>query len=163
HEKKEMKCFSLEETGRFLDTAQNSKWFVLFFLAIETGMRPEEYLGLQWKDIDFDLGTASVKRALVWQKGGGFNFTEPNTTRSRRNIPLSARLLGNLKTHKRNQLEMRLPLGPAYENLDLVFATEIGTPLNSKNIISRHFRPLLKKAGLTQIRLYDLRHTMATL
>jgi integrase len=58
---------------------------------------------------------------------------------------------------------MKLKLGSAYENLDLVFASEVGTPIQPKNLIDRHFKPLLKKAELPGIRLYDLRHTTASL
>ena len=163
YERREMKYLTSEQTNSFLSTAKESKLFVLFLLAIETGMRPEEYLGLQWKDVDFENGVLVVRRALVWRKGGGFIFTEPKTTRSRRNIPISSRMVGALRIHKRIQLEKRLILGSEYQNFDLVFASEIGTALSNKNIISRHFRPLLKKAGLPQIRLYDLRHTTATL
>lgn len=163
HEKKEMKYLSSEQTSRFLSTAKQSKWFVLFLLAIETGMRPEEYFGLQWKDIDFDQGVLVVRRALVFVKGGGFIFTQPKTSRSSRNIPLSIRIISELKDYKRGQLQKRLILGSCYENYDLVFASGLGTPLSNKNIINRHFRPLLKKADLPQIRLYDLRHTTATL
>ncbi|HEV7642922.1 MAG TPA: tyrosine-type recombinase/integrase [Pyrinomonadaceae bacterium] len=163
HEKKEMKYLSSEQTNIFLTTAQASKWFVLFLLAIETGMRPEEYLGLQWKDIDFEGSVLVVRRALVWLKGGGFIFTEPKTSRSRRSIPLSNRVTLELRNFKRRQLEKRLILGTEYQNNDLVFASEIGSPLSNKNIANRHFKPLLKKAGLPEIRLYDLRHTTATL
>nr|MBA2494669.1 site-specific integrase [Acidobacteriota bacterium] len=117
-----------------------------------------------WKDIDFEQKALSVRRAIVWKrKGGGFTFTEPKTKKSRRSIPISNSVINALKTHRRNQLEAKLKLGAAYENLDLVFASEVGTPIQPKNLLDRHFRPLLKKAGLPSIRLYDLRHTTATL
>lgn len=128
-------------------------------------MRPEEYLGLQWKDIDLSTGTVTVQRALVWKrKGGGWTLEEPKTSKSRRTIPLSASIIGELATHRKEQLEERLKLGPAYAKHDFVFATEIGTPLLTSNLTRRHFKPILKKANLSQtIRLYDLRHTCATL
>jgi integrase len=68
-----------------------------------------------------------------------------------------------LKTHRRRQLEERIKLGADYQNLDLVFASEAGTPIQPKNLIDRYFKPLLEKAGLPNIRLYDLRHTTASL
>ena len=82
---------------------------------------------------------------------------------SRRFIPLSTSAIDELKKHKRRQGERRLKLGEQYENHDLVFATEMGTPLLWRNLTRRHFKPLLRKAGLPEIRLYDLRHTTATL
>jgi integrase len=56
-----------------------------------------------------------------------------------------------------------MTLGSNYTNLDLVFATELGTPISSKNLRDRHFRPLTTKAGLSEIRYYELRPTTATL
>jgi integrase len=72
-------------------------------------------------------------------------------------------VLNALKIHRRNQLEERMKLGTDYQNLDLVIASEIGTPIQPKNLIDRHFKPLLKKAKLPDMRLYDLRHTTASL
>ena len=89
-EKAEMKYFSPDEVSKFLLKAKSDKYFLIFLLALETGMRPEEYLAVQWKDIDLETGVLSVRRALVSnRKGGGFKFEEPKTSKSRRSIPLS--------------------------------------------------------------------------
>jgi integrase len=69
-ERKEMRALSKEEAGRFLAEAEKDKHGVVFAFALATAMRPEEYLALQWKDIDFGKGTATVQRTLVWRKGG---------------------------------------------------------------------------------------------
>lgn len=159
----EMKCFTPDETKLFLEVAKSDKFYALFYLAVETGMRPEEYLGLQWKDINFEQRSLSVQRAVVEVKGGGFIFDELKTSRSRRSIPLSSSLLNVLKVHRRNQLEERLKLGASYQYFDTVFASEVGTPIMHRNLLRRHFKPLLSKAKLPDIRLYDLRHTTATL
>jgi integrase len=161
--KTEMMYFTPEETTKFLSTAKESKWYALFLLAIESGMRPEEYLALQWKDLDFENKTLSVKRAVNKTKSGGYIFVEPKTNRSRRNIPISNSCISALKTHRRKQLEERMKLGENYENLDLIFASEIGSVYDIKNLRNRHFKPIRDKAKLPKIRLYDLRHTMATL
>ena len=162
-EKVEMMYFTPKETARFLEAAKDDKFFPAFLLAIETGMRPEEYLGLQWKDVDFENKSLSVRRALVVKKGGGFIFTEPKTKKSRRSIPISNTLIKTLKAHRHRQLEERMRLGANYQTFDLVFASEIGTPLLHGNLLRRHFKPIRDKAGLPKIRLYDLRHTTATL
>lgn len=78
-------------------------------------------------------------------------------------LPLPASVLDELKAHRKKQLEECLKLGQAYQNNDFVFATEIGSPLLPSNLTRRHFKPILKKAELSEIRLYDLRHTCATL
>ena len=162
-EKVEMMYFTPKETAKFLEAAKGDKFFPAFLLAIETGMRPEEYLGLQWKDINFENKVLSVRRALVVKKGGGFIFTEPKTKKSRRSIPISNTLIKTLKAHRRKQLEERLKLGASYQTFDLVFASEIGMPLLHGNLLRRHFKPIRDKANLPKIRLYDLRHTTATL
>ncbi len=163
--RKEMKALSPEEAKRFLEAAKKDKWFIIFTLAISTGMRPEEYLGLQWKDIDFEKGRAVVQRALVWKrKGGGWSLQEPKTSQSRRTIPLPASVTSELKKHRKKQLVERMALGQGYQNFDFVFATEIGTPILPSNLTRRHFKPILKNANLPEsVRLYDLRHTCATL
>ncbi len=132
-------------------------------MTIETGLRPGEYLGLQWKDIDLETGSLSVRRAVKVRNGGGFYFTEPKTKKSRRSIPLSQTVIAALKAHKRDQLEESFKLGSDYQRNDLIFANEIGVPILLGNLRGRHFDRILKKVGLPLIRLYDLRHTTATL
>ena len=161
---REMQALSPEEAARFLEVAATDKWSIIFNLALATGMRPEEYLGLQWKDVDLQNGGLTVQRALIWQSKEGWHFSEPKTPRSRRNIPVPPSVLRGLIEHKRKQAEHRLKKGQEYQNYDLVFATSEGTPLLRRNLVRRHFKPLLKLAGLDEsIRLYDLRHSCATL
>ncbi len=163
--RKEMQAFSPEEARRFLDAAREDRWGIIFELALITGMRPGEYLALQWKDIDFERHVITVQRTLSWRrKGGGWYFGEPKTNRSRRSIPIPKSLVQGLKEHKRHQAEERLKAGPDYQNHDLVFATAEGSPLMHQNLMRRHFKPILKLAGLSEsFRMYDLRHSCATL
>jgi integrase len=161
--KREMQCFTPEETAVFLQYAKSDRYYAAFVLAIETGMRPEEYLGLKWSDIDFGSCRLSVRRALVVRKGGGFAFTEPKTPQSRRSIPLSQSAIAVLKSHRKEQLEARMLNRDVYEENDLVFPSELGTPTLYGNLDRRHFKKIIQAAGLKKIRLYDLRHTMATL
>jgi integrase len=160
-----MRCLSAEDVARFLGALKSARSAALFAFAIATGMRLEEYFALQWKDLDLTAGTATVQRALVWrQKGGGWYFTEPKTSRSRRTIPLPASTVKALGAHRIRQAEERLKAGSAYDNHDLVFATVMGGPRAIQNLTRRHFKPALERAKLPEsIRLYDLRHTCATL
>ena len=162
--KTEMKALSPEEADRFLRAASENRWSTLFALAMTTGMRPGEYLALQWKDVDLKAGTVMVQRALVRRKDGGWEFAEPKTPRSRRTIPLPPSVVAALVEHKRKQAEERLAKGPEYKNQGLVFATSTGQPLDQINLSRRHFKPILKAAGLPDtFRMYGLRHTCATL
>lgn len=163
--RKEMQALSPKEAGQFLAAAQQSKLGTLFSFVLITGLRPSEFLGLQWKDVDLDpnKGTISVQRALHWRSKQGWYFAETKTSRSRRSIPLPTSLVDALRAHRKRQHEERLKLGQAYQQNDLVFATRDGGPLNWRNVI-RYYKEILKVAGLPEtMRLYDLRHTCATL
>ena len=92
--RKEIKAFSPEEAACFLDAAKEDRHGVLLAFALVTGMRPEEYFGLQWKDVDWKQGAATIQRALIWRtKGGGLYFSETKTSRSRRTIPLPGSMI----------------------------------------------------------------------
>lgn len=100
---------------------------------------------------------------ITYRKGGGWYFSEPKTKQSRRTIPLPASTIQELRAHRRQQLEAKLKLGAVWNDLDLIFASEIRPPLNPPNV-TRAFKKALEKAKIrTSIRLYDLRHTTATL
>lgn len=159
---KERRVLAPDEAANFLEAAATMPHGLIFEFALLTGMRPEEYLALQWADIDFERDTAQVRRALVRHKKS-WSFEEPKTARSRRTVYLPAPLLQKLVAHKRRQGEARLKLGAAWQAFDLVFCSDEGTPLTIPNITYRYFRPILTAANLPRIRLYDLRHTCATL
>ena len=159
---KERRVLSQEEAILLLQVASGMPRGLIFEFALMTGMRPEEYLALQWGDIDFTRGTATVQRALIRHKKE-WSFEETKTARSRRTVPLPATLLHKLSEHKRKQAEERLKAGPAWQPNGLVFCSKTGTPLSIPSLTYRYFRPILKKAELPQIRLYDLRHSCATL
>jgi integrase len=162
----EMQSLTPKEAARFLKEAESDRWSALFVLALATGLRPSEYLGLKWSDVDLDRGVINVQRSLHWRsyKTGDWYFGEPKTPRSRRRIPLPASAVRALVEHRRHQAEERLKAGPDYKNLDLVFATVEGHPLIRLNIVQKHFKPILERAMLPPtVRLYDLRHSCATL
>ncbi|HXD33676.1 MAG TPA: tyrosine-type recombinase/integrase [Pyrinomonadaceae bacterium] len=162
----EMQSLTPAEAASFLEAAGSDRWYALFSLALATGLRPSEYLGLKWADIDLEQGVLNVQRSLHWRtfKAGDWYFGEPKTPRSRRRIPLPASVVRALTAHRLRQNEARLEAGPEYKNLDLVFATLEGQPLIRLNVVQKHFKPILERAKLpTTLRLYDLRHSCATL
>lgn len=161
--KAEMQALSPVEAARFLEAAASDKWYAVFAFALATGCRPGEYLALQWKDVDLRASVATIQRSITWANGA-WQFIEPKTVHSRRTIPLPGSVTKALQEHRRRQAEERLAMGPAYENHDLVFASNEGTPLDAHNLTNRHFKAILKRAGLpNNFRLYDLRHSCATL
>lgn len=148
-----------QEAQRFLEACRCSDHGTLFSFALGTGMRPGEYLALQWPDFDWKRARVQVCRTLYRpRKGGGWRFEAPKTRRSYRSVSLAAGLLEELEAHRAAQR----PVQPGQP--DLVFRTDEGTPLDSTNLLRRHLRPILKAADLDpRMTLYSMRHTHATL
>jgi integrase len=160
----EMHPLSEEEARTFLETAQASgdRFEALYVVAITTGLRRGELLGLRWKDADLERGTLRVGRALV-REGGRHALGETKTKRGRRQVNLTPRTVSALKGHRKRQLEETMRLAGLYKDHGLIFASTVGTPVNPENLVKRSFKPLLKSGGLPEIRFHDLRHTCATL
>ena len=160
----EMRPLSEGEACTFLDVARASgdRFEPLYVLAITTGLRRGELLGLRWEDVDLERGTLRVGRSLVREEGR-HTVGETKTRRGRRQVNLTPRTVNALKAHRKRQLEERMRLAETYKDHGLVFSTSIGTPVNPENLVNRSFKPLLEKAGLPKIRFHNLRHTCATL
>jgi integrase len=160
----EMHPLSEAEARTLLNAARETgdRFEALYVLAITTGLRRGELLGLRWDDADLARGTLRVGRALV-REGGRYVVGETKTKRGRRRVNLTPRTVAALKAHRKRQLEQRVRLASLYEDHGLIFASEKGTPLNPENLVKRSFKPLLQRAGLPEIRFHDLRHTCATL
>jgi integrase len=92
----------------------------------------------------------------------GLVSSEPKNA-SRRTVDLLQRAAEALRSHRKRQMEEQPTVGVQWTDNGLVFTTTIGTPLDAQKIVNRHFKPLLKRAGLPDIRWHDLRHTYATL
>jgi integrase len=151
-----------DQARKLLDAARGNKFEALYVLSLTVGLRMGEALGLRWSDIDFHAKTLRVSRQLQRVRdGGGLVFSEPKNA-SRRTVNLPERAVEALKSHRKRQLEERVK-ATHYEDSGLVFATGKGTPLDAQNVVNRHFKPLLKRADLPDIRWHDLRHTYATL
>jgi integrase len=133
----------------------------LFHVAIASGLRQGELLGLRWEDVDFGAGTVTVRRALQRIDKRPV-FVEPKTDRSRRTVNLPASAVAALKIQKDRQTFARQAAGEHWQEQDLVFASTIGTPLDAPNVTHR-LQALLKEAGLPRQRFHDLRHCCASL
>ncbi len=142
-----------------LSAARGDRLEALYVLAIHTGLRRSEILGLRWADVDLDAGTLSVQRSL--ERGGAFN--PPKRNKSRRTVKLTGQAAEALKSHRARQNEERLGLGSLWEDHGLVFPNRLGKPMHAENLYHREFKPLLKKAGLSGFTFHSLRHTCATL
>ena len=158
--REEIRPLNAEQARRLLRSASGERLEAFYVLAVHTGMRPGELLGLRWQDITLsdEGGTLQLNRAL-----SDGEFTMPKTKGSRRRIRLSAGSARALKAHRKRQLEEMMERPRLWQDHGLVFPSSVGTPLSHRNVV-RSFKVLLKCADLPpSVRLYDLRHTCATL
>ena len=160
----EMKFLDENQVQHFLIAAQtrDDRFYALYHLAVSTGMRMGELLGLKWEDLDKEQAALHIQRQLTRLHGIGLRLMPPKTKAATRRIDLGQQSLEVLKQHQERQFQDMATAGDRWEENDLIFASTIGTFINPSNL-RREFKPLLKKAGLPQIRFHDLRHTAASL
>ncbi len=162
--RREMKFLDEAQVRILLTTASKigDRLFPLYYLAIHTGLRISELMGVKWGDIEFERKTLQVNRQVLHTKGGGFLFTEPKSSSGKRSVVIGEKALAVLKTQCENVKVLRAQANGNWTDLDLVFPSNAGTPLTPSNI-RRGFRKVLKVSNVPKIRFHDLRHTAASL
>lgn len=160
---KTMVVLDAAEAAVFIEKCGEMPCGLIFEFALETAMRPEEYLALRWSDI---VGREIiVQRAVQFHRSGGsYYYKDIKTKNGRRRLPVSDRLRARLTRHRYLQLEHRLQMKGTWFNEDLVFPNTIGRAFSITNLTRRYFRPLMDACGFDKhLTLYGLRHTCATL
>lgn len=160
--RKEMQTLNDNQTRAFLSTCTDTRYEALFWLAVTTGMRQGEIIGLKWSDLDWRTKQLKIQRQLQRQNNGGLVFSEPKSAAGKRSIILSAVMIAKLHDQQERQYKEMLAAGADWQENDLVFPSVIGTPLDHSNLF-KDFKEILKRAELPNIRFHDLRHTAATL
>lgn len=161
--RREMHTLSRDEVAAFLDAAHGERLEALFILDLATGMRQGEALALRWCDVDLNTGKVRIRATLYRRKAGDFAFTATKTRESDRTLLLPPSAVEALRAHRIRQNEERLRLGEIWQDNDLVFCAEDGSPLDGQSVTRYHFRRVLRRAGLSSMRFHELRHTYATL
>jgi len=171
----EVKALSPVEANKLLATARGDRLRAVWVIALSLGLRRSELLGLSWSGIDLERRTLRVARG-VQRVDGHLVLDELKSATSHRTLPLPHVVVEALEVHRTRQANERLVAGRAWQDCDLVFCTEIGTPLDPRNL-NRSFRALLIRAGVgvdpvetadgrtgwtTRVRLHDLRHSCAS-
>jgi integrase len=151
-----------EQVRVLLDAVNGDRLEALYVLAVTIGLRQGELLGLKWDDIDLEIETLQVRRTLTTAKGGPV-LSAPKTKGRRRTVRLSQTASEALRSHLERQLEEIDRVGDLWRENGLIFASESGEPLSRQHVTAHRFKPLLRRAGLPEIRFHDLRHTCATL
>lgn len=153
---------TVAEARQLLQAAKTDRLHALYELALRTGLRKGELLGLHWEDLDLDAGTASIRRSLQRTRTGGLTALPTKTRASERRIALPTECVNTLKIHRDRQEEERIAAGAGWKDSNLVFATPTGKPIDPANM-TRRFAAFLSRTGLRRIRFHDLRHSTATL
>jgi len=161
-QRSEMHTMNEDELHTFLETAQRTPYYVLFYLALFTGMRRSELLALRWCDFDLLLCQVYVTRSLHHLRTGEIIFRAPKTAKGRRMVSLSPSAALLLQEHKDKQEATRASLGISLKDDDLVFSDLEGKPL-LPDTVSHVWAKLVKRSGLEGVRLHDARHTHASL
>jgi integrase len=161
-QRREMQSLSPEQARRFLDAVRGNRFEALYVLAISTGMRQGELLGLRWRDVDLAGRSLRVTGSIQYVRGHGLGLSSPKTRSSRRQVMLSQIAVDALDRRKEAQKQERTRSGDKWQDTDFVFTTRDGKALYATNIKSS-FCKLLVACGLPRIRFHDLRHTAATL
>jgi integrase len=149
--KREIVPLSREQARTLLDAARGEPLRAFYVLAVTTGMRNGELLGLQWRDVDLEAETLRVRRSV-------FNgvVSPPKTAAGNRTVRLTGMAVVALREHRLVLARQRIS--------EWVFPSRMGTPLSVHNVHNRSWKPLLERAGLpASTRMHDLRHTCATL
>lgn len=148
-EGKKIRVLTPAEITTFLDTVKDQKYRTLFMLAIMSGARQGELLGFKWSDVDWKANQITVERTFNNQA-----WYQPKTKGSRRRIDLGPSMMRELKLWK---------LACPQNELDLIFPSGSGGPIDHHNLVRRHFLPALEDANIGKVRFHDLRHTFASL
>lgn len=141
----------------FLDFVKDEWDYIVYHLALYTGMRKGEILGLKWSDIDFINNKIRVMRS--YSKTG---FSEGKTSNARRVIDIDESTIELLLKRKKKVSENKLKMGQDYNDLDLIICRPTGDPVDVRNV-NRRFDKFVEKSNLPKIRFHDMRHTHATL
>lgn len=162
--KHKAKVFNEEEVKKLLNCllSEPLKYQAIIIVAITTGMRLGELMGLKWTDIDFSINVLTVNRTNQVIKGKGIISKTPKNDSSARSLALPKRTVEILKLYKKEQNEQRLLLGELWKDDNWIFTTWNGTAMYPTTP-SKWFREFLKRNELPHIPFHGLRHTSATL
>ncbi len=160
--KKEMLALDTGDVQKLLEATSQSTYGSIFYLALYTGLRRGEIIGLRWCDVDLHRKSVSINQTVVRLKGKGLVVGQPKTGSSRRSVSLSpnaAALLSGLKAKLKEQLES---VSVKLDESGFVFSNSDGKPV-SPDTVSHEFKKIIRELGLPPVRFHDLRHTHATL
>ena len=160
YEKAERQTVPAEKVTAFIKACESERLGALWLLLLFGGLRPSEALALRWDDVSGD--TVRVQRVLVDRDKMPLQYAPPKSKESRRPVVLPQVVVAALRRHRKQQAAEQLAAGDAWNGQDLIFCNEIGQPLR-QDWTRGSFRRVVKAAKLPALRIYDLRHSAASL
>jgi integrase len=154
---KEVEIYTEEQANHLLAASLPHRLHALYVLALTSGMREGELLGLHWPEVDFDRSTVKVIQTLKAKKGGGFTLEPPKSKKSRRTIDLPKVARDALHDHRKRMLAE----GHSVKD-GAVFVTRTGNYIAKTNLVKQVHKPMLKRAELPVRKFHALRHTHAS-
>ena len=152
------RSLSVDEARALLKAAQDERLEALYVLALNVGPRIGEALALRWQDVDLDAGRLSIVYNLQRVRGKLDPHVEPKTEQSRRTVSLPPAVVQALQDHGARQRKEKLRHLPLWQDSDLIFTSQIGSPLDPSDV-SRGFQEFLARKSLPKVRFHDLRHS----
>jgi integrase len=157
--RREAKHASAVDVTMLLKCAEGLRYRNVLVLIAATGLRRGEALALHWSEVDLDAGLLTV-RGTLGRVGGRLLISAPKTDRSRRTVPIPPPLVTMLRAHQADQAAERLAARNQWQDHGLVFASELGTPVDPRNVL-RTIEIAAQKAGMSDIGVHTLRHSAA--
>lgn len=163
-QKKVAACYDEDQTEQLLEAAgqENLKHQILVFIALFTGLRRGEIMGLEWQDVDLDKGILEIRQASQYLPGQGTFTKEPKNETSARLLSLPPFLVDMLKQYKKEQAKTRMKVADFWKGSDRLFTTWDGQP-GHPEWPSQWFSKFIKKHELPPLNFHGLRHTSATM
>lgn len=160
-ERKEIKPLDESMAGHFLEAIKGHRQEILFTVALFTGMRQSEIIGLEWRCVDFDKGCITIDKQLQKVPGGGNEYHLVTTKNSKgRKITPAPFIMALLRRQRVTQAEWRLKAGAVWEDTGLVFTNEAGGHLTHRTV-HKDFKKVAAQIGIPETRFHDLRHSYA--
>ena len=162
--KKEIEYYTPDEVDELLKALHDEslKYQAIIYLAIDSGARRGEIVGLTWNDIDFKNKTININKSVQYTKERGIYETKTKTQTSDRKIYISDKTINILKQYQKEQLISKMKLGSKWENSNRIFTNNYGGDMHP-DTPSQILEKVIKKYNLKRICFHGLRHTSISL
>src|SRR5262245_11917778 len=158
----EISILQPDQARELLERLRGHELYMLAALALATGARRNELLGLRWSDLELNTGRMSIEQALE-QASGAVQVKSPKTRAGRRTPTLPPTMVTELRAHWAAPAEQRMALGLGRSPADgFVLAAIDGGP-QRPDPLSKRWGETMDRLGMPEITLHSLRHTHASM